>query len=165
MACWYCGGPADVLTAGQIADRLETHPKLVQRWIYLGDLDADRLEVGPGVSWRISGDAFWRFLERNQRWMVRLAGGNAVLAARRQAAERRKARQMGGVMQATSRPNVYDQFVHRRGGPNARKAFYECRQCGARVPAAYVNGAPDIGRVKQRLTLHLATHGDALAAA
>jgi hypothetical protein len=155
MSCWFCQGNADVLTAGEIAERLETSPKLVQRWIYTGQLKADSVTVGPGASWRVSGDAFWRFLDRNPRWLVRLAGGDPVKAAAQRDYERRKARQRGVAVQATKRPNVYDQFVHRRGGPNARKAFYECRQCQARVHAAYINGVPDIGRVRQQLARHV----------
>jgi hypothetical protein len=85
MVCWFCGGEADVLTAGEIAKRLETQPKLVQRWISLGELVADRLEVTPGVGWRVSGDAFWAFLNRHPSWLVRLGGGDPKKAANRQA--------------------------------------------------------------------------------
>jgi hypothetical protein len=80
MACWFCRGSADVLTAGEIAERLETQPKLVQRWIYTGELEADSVTVGPGTSWRVSGDRFWRFLDRHPAWLVRLAGGDPRVA-------------------------------------------------------------------------------------
>jgi hypothetical protein len=55
----------------------------------------------------------------------------------------------------TNRANVYDQFVHRRGGPTAKRAFYECRVCHARVHAVYRNGFPDLGRVRAELTRHV----------
>ena len=77
MTCWYCGGEADVLTAGEIAERLETSPKLVQRWIYARDLEADRLTVGPGACWRITGDAFWRFLQLDRHRPVARATAGA----------------------------------------------------------------------------------------
>jgi hypothetical protein len=155
MACWFCGGDADVLTAGEIAERLETSPKLVQRWIYLGELVAEHVAVGPGPCWLVQGADFWQFLERHPPWLVRLAGGDPKLASRQQAAERRTARALGGVMQPTNRPNVFDNFVHRRGGPHARKAVYECRRCRARLRAVYTGGMPDLGRVRERLARHI----------
>jgi hypothetical protein len=58
-------------------------------------------------------------------------------------------------MQPTT--TVFDHFVHRRGGPHAKKVVYECRRCRARLRAVYSGGMPDVGRMRQQLAQHVDT--------
>jgi hypothetical protein len=81
MACWFCGGDADVLTAGEIAERLETYPGLGRALDLRQRPRGAAHALRPRAALADQGDAFWQFLDRHPLpWLVRLAGGDVRTA-------------------------------------------------------------------------------------
>ena len=52
------------LTAEQVAERLQVHPRTVKRWLQAGELNG--YQLGDRAGWRVSEDDLTAFLDKRR---------------------------------------------------------------------------------------------------